>query len=113
MVSWWVVALAVLFPLAQVPLVLWIGRYFALDEDEEPASLDVREHWTEHEASPAAEGSQAQGFDPEEYDLPETPSGLGSVTTTEDERPTEVRCSECGAENDATFRFCSECAADL
>ncbi len=111
MVSWWVVALAVLFPLAQVPLVLWIGRYFALDDDEEPATLDVREHWTEHEASPTAEGSR--GFDPEEYDLPETPSGLNNVTTDEDEGPTHVRCSECGAENDAAFRFCGECAADL
>jgi len=112
MVSWWVVALAVLFPLAQVPLVLWIGRYVALDDDEEPATLDVREHWTEHEASPAADGGQGKGFDPEEYDLPETPSGLGSVSTDE-EGPTDVRCPECGTENDATFRFCGECAAEL
>jgi len=116
MVSWWVVALAVLFPLAQVPLVLWIGRYFALDDDEEPATPAVRERWTEHEASPATEGSPGQGqdrrFDPEEYDLPETPSGLDGVSTADD-GPTHVRCPECGTENDTSFRFCGECAAEL
>lgn len=113
MVAWWVVAFAILFPLAQVPLVLWIGRYFALDEDEEPATPEVREFWTEQEASPSTGDryEREDAFDPEEYDLPENPGSLREPST--DDGPTSVTCPECGTENDAGYRFCGDCAASL
>jgi hypothetical protein len=109
MVAWWVVALAILFPLAQVPLVLWIGRYLALDDDEEPATTEVREFWTDHEATPA-EG-EVEPFDPEEYDLPENPGTLRA--TPDGEGSASVTCPECGTENEVSYRYCGDCAAAL
>jgi len=113
MVSWWVLAFAVVFPLAQVPLVLWIGRYFALDEDEEPATPEVRELW--QEGNPTGGDHVAETgdeFDPEAHDLPAVPGGLDGAAATDAERTTR-RCPDCGAENDLGFDFCGECAAAL
>ncbi len=116
MVAWWVVALAILFPLAQVPLVLWIGRYFALDDDEDPVTTEARDLWTEHEASPGRREERG-AFDPEEYDLPEVPSSLGGGTRRPagdaDGRTVGVVCPDCGAENETDYRFCGDCAAEL
>jgi len=110
MVSWWVLAFAIVFPLAQVPLVLWIGRYFALDDDEEPATPEVRELW--QEGNPTGDAGE---FDPEAQDLPAVAEGIdvSGGAATSDEGPTTRRCPDCGAENDARFDFCGECAAAL
>jgi len=115
MVSWWVLAFAVVFPLAQVPLVLWIGRYFALD-DEEPATPEVRELWQEgHPTGGDRTGEEFGEYQPdaEAHDLPEVPGGPDGSRAATDDGPSTRHCPGCGAANDAGFSFCGECAAAL
>jgi hypothetical protein len=86
MVSLWLVAALVLIPAVQVPLVLYLSRYVAVEESELPSLASSY-------ASPASE----QGAD--EYRT-SNPSDAAI-------------CPRCGTKNDLGYRFCRECASLL
>lgn len=90
MVSWALVVLIV-FPLLQVPAVLYLGKFCKLDEGETPGRPPAREYWRPSEGDP--EGTPGTG-------------------ATEPAVPTTT-CPTCGTENAAGFSYCGECAASL
>lgn len=81
----WALAVLVAYPLVQIPLVLYLARWFELDGDA-PIATPGRAVWT------------GQVVD-EPYDR------------TGPTRP--GCCRRCGAENDPGFTFCGECVARL
>jgi hypothetical protein len=85
MVSLWLVAALVLIPAVQVPLVLYLSRYVAVEESELPSPASSY-------TSPAGE----QGAD--EYRTNPSDAAV---------------CPRCGTTNDLGYRFCRECASLL
>jgi predicted membrane-bound mannosyltransferase len=95
MVSWVLVAVVILFPLIQVPAVIYIGRYVKLREGETPARPPVRDFWTGPNSEDPS-GSRAEA-DPTRIDPPSD----------------ALVCPECGTENGSSFRYCGDCASSL
>lgn len=81
----WALFVLVAYPLVQIPLVLYMARWFELDGDA-PIHTSTRAYWT----------GQVGG---EGFERPAT------------DRP--GRCRRCGAENDPAFSFCRNCVASL
>lgn len=85
-VSIWLVAALVLIPAVQVPLVLYLSKYVAVEESELPPLASSRSvtprEWIPDEERPGAAGDVA-------------------------------RCSRCGIENEPGYRFCRQCTAPL
>ena len=81
----WALVLLVIYPLVQIPLVLYLARWFELDGDA-PIVTPTRAYWNgQTAAEPNAEWRR-------------TRPGL---------------CRRCGAENDPGFTFCENCVARL
>ncbi|PSP96723.1 hypothetical protein BRC89_13305 [Halobacteriales archaeon QS_4_70_19] len=85
-VSVWLVAALVLVPAAQVPLVLYLSRYVALEESERPglpaAGTTTPSEWRPDETGPEPDGDEAC-------------------------------CRRCGTANEQGYRFCRACTAPL
>jgi hypothetical protein len=93
-VSLWLVAALILIPAVQVPLVLYLARYVAVEDSELPSLPSGY-------ASPPAEW----GLDDRE-----------SRDDPDDQRPadsTTAVCRCCGTANERGYRFCRECASLL
>lgn len=85
-VSLWLVAALVLIPAVQVPLVLYLSRYVAVEESELP--------------------SLASSYT--------SPSGERGADDHRASSPSDAAlCPRCGTTNDLGYRFCRECAALL
>jgi hypothetical protein len=98
----WALVLLVVYPLVQIPLVLYLSRWFELDGDA-PIVTPTRALWTgqvPEEQGPAGD---------------EEPRGAGERLERHvrpvDDRP--GRCRRCGAENDPAFSYCGSCVAPL
>jgi hypothetical protein len=111
MVSWVLIAVVVLFPLAQVPLVIYIGKYVKLREGETPGRSPAQEFW-EDEGDAPADAWGRSGAPPREGDPDATGEG-GARAAPPALPPETVACPECGADNDRGFRYCGDCAASL
>lgn len=81
----WALLLLVVYPLLQIPLVLYLARWFELDGDA-PVPTPARTYWT----GAGADESRAPSVT--------TPAGL---------------CGRCGTENDPAFVYCRSCVAPL
>lgn len=106
MVSWVLIAVVILFPLIQVPLVIYIGRYTKLREGERPVQSPGREFWDDRGDAPDHEDRRDQvnrGNDRQRKGTKAQSSGP----------VTSVTCPECGAENGPGFRYCGACASSL
>jgi hypothetical protein len=97
MVSWVLIAVLIVFPLIQIPAVIYIGKYCRLREGETPGRPDVRNYWL------GPEGEDAPGTDAEREADPELVDPV----------PDRIRCPSCGTPNGSNFRYCGECAASL
>ena len=84
----WAVALLIVYPAIQIPLVLYMARWFELDGDA-PLPTPTRTFWN---------GEGASG-DPVE-DVPYFSDLVGV-------------CSHCGTENDPTYTYCRACVSRL
>ena len=81
----WALLVLVVYPLVQIPLVLYLARWFELD-GEAPIVTPTRAYWTGQAASePYAQHSA----------------------------PAPGRCRRCGTENDPSFTYCENCVAPL
>lgn len=81
----WALVVLVVYPLVQIPLVLYLARWFELDGDA-PVPTPTRAYWTGRAAD-------------ERYGAAvEAPPG---------------KCRRCGAENDPGFSFCRACVTPL
>jgi hypothetical protein len=90
-VSLWLVAALILIPAVQVPLVLYLARYVAVEDSELPSLPSGY-------ASPPAEW----GIDDSES---RDDRSTGASTT--------AVCRHCGTANERGYRFCRECASLL
>lgn len=89
--------LLIFFPLVQVPLVLWLGRYLELDEERAPPVVGYADHQPPEAAGPVRSERQ-----------PKAPTGSGRG-----EHPDRVRCRCCGEVNHQTFTYCRNCLTAL
>ena len=89
-----VLGLLIFVPLVQVPLVLWLGRFFAIDEDYDPPSV----------GDPAT----GDGVPSQPGDDATKPSRRARPVETEN-----VLCWACGPLNDPTFSYCRDCLTAL
>lgn len=96
----WGVALLVLYPLAQLPVVLYLSRYVELRDGE--SAPHPAEGYAFH-------GGDADG---EPAGHPVAPTE-GSVTAGDHADEAGVTCRRCGAANGVEFRFCRDCVARL
>lgn len=80
----WALVALIGVPLAQIPLVLFLSRWFELD-GESPAPTPGSAYWTEDSG-----GSR-----------PTVPAHSRGV------------CRRCGALNDPTFTYCGDCVTRL
>ena len=81
----WALLVLVVYPLVQIPLVLYLARWFELDGDA-PIATPTRAYWT--------------GQDVDER-----------YTAGQDTAP--GRCRHCGTENDPTYTYCENCVSPL
>ena len=81
----WALVLLVVYPLVQIPLVLYLARWFELDGDA-PIVTPTRAYW-----NGTATGERHAG--------------------AEVARP--GRCRRCGTVNDPSYSFCRRCVASL
>lgn len=81
----WALVVLVVYPLVQIPLVLYLARWFELDGDA-PIVTPTRALWTGQVADErfVREGSDRPG-----------------------------RCRHCGTVNDPAFAYCGNCVAPL
>jgi hypothetical protein len=97
MVSWVLIAVVIVFPLIQVPAVIYIGKYCRLKEGETPGRPDVRNYWL------GPEGEDRPGTDAERDANPEVVDPV----------PDAIQCPSGGTENTSKYRYCGECASSL
>lgn len=84
----------VVVPLVQVPLVLWFGRYFEVDEDYDPPT---------------------DGFEAPNREKA-IPTGDDADRPARRARPVAAeagRCWQCGTLNDPAFSYCRDCLTAL
>ena len=81
----WALVALIVYPLLQIPLVLYLARWFELDGDA-PVVTPTMAYWT--------------GQRPD-----------GPFRHERDHRP--GRCRRCGADNDPGYTFCGNCVARL
>lgn len=81
----WALVVLVGYPLVQIPLVLYMARWFELDGDA-PIVTPARAYWTGQVAEESRSRTDAPG---------------------------PGRCRLCGAENDPAFAYCGRCVAPL
>ncbi|MFB6206558.1 MAG: zinc ribbon domain-containing protein [Haloglomus sp.] len=93
-VSLWLVAALVVIPAVQVPLVLYLSQYVAVEESELPPVASG------HSATPR-EWQPDDGNGDESGDAKTAASVDGAL------------CARCGTENEPGYRFCRACAALL
>lgn len=79
----WALLALIGVPLAQIPLVLFLSRWFELD-GEAPAPVPGQGVWTEDGGSRGTANARPAG-----------------------------QCRHCGARNDPTYTFCRGCIARL
>lgn len=91
--SVWLLAALVLVPAAQVPLVLYLSRYVALEESERPGlpapGTTTPGEWRRDETGREPDGDE------------QVPAGDG------------ICCRRCGTANERGYRFCRLCTAQL
>jgi len=98
--DWGLVALVV-FPLLQLPLVLYLSRYVELGEED---SLDHAVEFRDSDPDP----------DRNPRDTPNESPQLRTVDPrSRSSAPSRIACSACGVENDPAFTFCRSCVARL
>lgn len=81
----WALVLLVGYPLVQIPLVLYLARWFELDGDA-PIVTPTRAYWN------------GQTGAEQRVEAPVARPGV---------------CRRCGTENDPAFTFCENCVARL
>lgn len=86
--NWALIALVV-YPLLQIPLVLYLARWFELDGDA-PVVTPTRTYWTDGSADESGDGGH-----------------VGRAL-----RP-PGQCRHCGAANDPAFAYCRNCVGPL
>jgi ribosomal protein L40E len=87
----WGLVVLVVFPLLQMPVILYIARH--VESDDEESSQPARTYWNGPEYS-----RSVQPFD--------TESSEGTDSST-------VVCPRCGTENDPDFTYCRNCIAKI
>lgn len=85
--SAWAVLLLVVYPLVQLPVVVYLSRYVELGEGESPAGSPRGYAFAEENDGPLEPVAAAVG--------------------------PGVTCGRCGAANDADFRYCRNCLTRL
>lgn len=88
---WGIVAL-VIFPLLQMPVIIYIARHIESDDDDE-SSQPAREYWSGPEYS-----RSMQSFNAERSEQTDSPT---------------VVCPRCDIENDPQFTYCRNCVTKL
>ena len=89
-----VLGLLIFVPLVQVPLVLWLGRFFAIDEDYDPSGVGS--------VSPNQRESQPTG-----------PEAQRPVRRARPVAGEAGLCWQCGTVNDPSFSYCRDCLTAL
>lgn len=87
----WGLVVLVVFPLLQMPVIIYIARH--IESDEEESSQPTRKYRTGPEYS-----RSIQSFDAE----------LSEQTDS-----STVVCPRCGTENDTDFTYCRNCVTKL
>lgn len=108
----WGLLILVVFPLLQLPVLLYIARRVNSEESNDHPS--TKQYWSDptgdgpirppkYNASSPSKSSQA------EY---ESSTETESVPSESDETVTHV-CPHCGTENDPAYMFCRSCVEKL
>lgn len=87
----WGFVVLVVFPLLQMPVIIYIARH--VESDDEESSQSAPKYWTGPEYSPSV-----QSFDAE---------------SSEQTDSTMIVCPRCDTENDPDFTYCRNCIAKL
>ena len=92
----WGLLVLVVFPLLQMPVIIYIARHIESDDDE--VANPALKYWTDSEGSDSEYNRSVRSFDTESSD--ETDSST-------------VTCPRCGTENDPDFTYCRNCITKL
>ncbi|WP_049902183.1 DUF7577 domain-containing protein [Halococcus agarilyticus] len=117
MMAVWGVAMLVVLPLLQFPLILYLSR--RVDADEEslpPVGWGDDVYPPDPDVSQPADG-ESPGASTPDRSSPSTPSAPSAASTPPESpvssTPSVVVCRRCDAENDPTFTYCHDCVARL
>jgi len=106
----WGVAMLVVLPLLQLPLILYLSRRVEADEESlPPVGLDDGVYPPDPNGTRSAEHESPHATTPERSSSgPPAPSVARESST-----PSAVVCRRCNAENDRAFTYCHDCVARL
>jgi hypothetical protein len=104
----WGLLVLVVFPLLQMPVIIYIARHI---ESREESPHSVHRYWTESGRSRSTRSFESKG---------KSESGSEGKSESESEGESSektdlstITCPHCGTENDSDFTYCRNCIEKL
>lgn len=110
----WGLLVLVVFPLLQMPVIIYLAQHIESDGDESP--LHPRHYETTSRRGQSTQPTQS--FESKNENGSKRQKRSGSKEEGESEPPeksegTTVNCLYCGTENDLNFTYCRDCVRKL